>query len=228
MTTFPGRGVTPWIWPCLSVRQLAPLLLVAGAFMFGPRLAARPAPPADGVRLTPIRAQHEGRTFTGHPVSLDFQGADLRAVLRTFAEISGLNLVIDSSVTGSVDVTLRDVPWDQALDLILRANKLGYLVDGSIVRIAPLTALAEEERQRRKLAEEKALAGELNVITRPLSYARAEEIKPLLTRSALTARGEVEVDTRTNTLIIRDLPSALATATDLIGTLDKPQPQVEI
>ena len=85
------------------------------------------------------------RKFTGHPVSLDFQGADLRAVLRTFAEISGLNIVIDPAVQGTVDVALRDVPWDQALDIILRANKLGYIVDGTIVRIAPLDVLADEE-----------------------------------------------------------------------------------
>ena len=161
-------------------------------------------------------------------MSLDFQGADLRAVLRTFSEISGLNLVIDPTVSGSVDVTLRDVPWDQALDLILRANKLGYVIDGTVVRIAPLTVLADEEMQRRKLAEEQALAGTLNVITKPLSYARAEEIRTLITRSALTPRGEVEVDQRTNTLIIRDLPAALQLATDLIATLDTPQPQVEI
>ena len=63
--------------------------------------------------------------YTGNPVSLDFQGADLRAVLRTFSEISGLNLVIDPTIQGTVDVALRDVPWDQALDIILRANKLG-------------------------------------------------------------------------------------------------------
>ena len=69
--------------------------------------------------------------------------ADLRAVLRTFAEISGLNIVIDPSIQGTVDVSLRDVPWDQALDIILRANRLGYSVDGTIVRIAPLTVLAE-------------------------------------------------------------------------------------
>ena len=124
------------------------------------------------------RARHQhgpGRRprFTGHPVSLDFQGADLRAVLRTFSEISGLNIVIDPTIQGTVDVTLRDVPWDQALDIILRANKLGYSVDGTIVRIAPLSVLADEEAQRRKLSEEQALAGELRVLTRPLSYAKA-------------------------------------------------------
>ena len=110
--------------------------------------------------------------YTGNPVSLDFQGADLRAVLRTFSEISGLNIVIDPTIQGTVDVALRDVPWDQALDIILRANKLGYVVDGTIVRIAPLTVLADEEAQRRKLSDEQALAGELRVLTRSLSYAQ--------------------------------------------------------
>jgi type IV pilus secretin PilQ/predicted competence protein len=168
------------------------------------------------------------RRFTGNPVSLDFQGADLRAVLRTFSEISGLNIVIDPAVSGSVDVALRDVPWDQALDIILRANKLGYLVDGTIVRIAPLTVLSDEESQRRKLTDEQALAGELRVLTKTLSYAKAEELTPLLTKSALSQRGTVNFDVRTNTLIITDLPDRLTTATDLINTLDKAQPQVEI
>jgi type IV pilus assembly protein PilQ len=168
------------------------------------------------------------RRFTGNPVSLDFQGADLRAVLRTFAEISGLNIVIDPAVQGTVDVALRDVPWDQALDIILRANKLGYLVDGTIVRVAPLTVLAEEESQRRKLGEEQALAGTLEVLTKTLSYARAEELQPLLTKSALSQRGNVQVDARTNTLIISDLPEKLTIASELITTLDRAQPQVEI
>src|SRR4029077_16332328 len=166
--------------------------------------------------------------FTGNPVSLDFQGADLRAVLRTFAEISGLNIVIDPAVTGTVDVALRDVPWDQALDIILRANKLGYIVDGTIVRIAPLTVLAEEEAQRRKLSDEQALAGELRVLTKTLSYAKADDLQALLTRSALSPRGSVQVDPRTNTLIISDLSDRLTLASDLITTLDRPQPQVEI
>ncbi len=166
--------------------------------------------------------------FTGHPVSLDFQGADLRAVLRTFSEISGLNVVIDPTINGSVDVSLRDVPWDQALDIILKANRLGYFVDGTIVRIAPLTVLAEEESQRRKLTDEQALAGELRVLTRALSYAKGGDLVAILTRSALSTRGEVQVDPRTNTVIIRDLADRLAAADALMTALDLPQPQVEI
>lgn len=219
----------PLVGPVDSAQpDVSPAPVIVSAQQTQPQAPQPPAPTPPTASLPPQNIPRSERVFTGHPVSLDFQGADLRAVLRTFAEISGLNLVIDPAVTGSVDVTLRDVPWDQALDLILRANKLAYVVDGTIVRIAPLTVLAEEEGQKRKLAEEQALAGELNVMTRSLSYARAEDIKPLLTRSALTPRGEVEVDARTNTLIIRDLPAALTTANDLINTLDRPQPQVEI
>ena len=190
--------------------------------------AAAPTPQA-APTPTQTAAPMSGQVkFTGHPISLDFQGADLRAVLRTFAEISGLNIVIDPTIQGSVDVALRDVPWDQALDIILRANKLGYMVDGTIVRIAPLSVLADEEAQRRKLTEEQALAGELRVLTRSLSYAKAEEVAPLLTRTVLSQRGQIQTDTRTNTIIINDLPERLTQATDLIGTLDQPQPQVEI
>ena len=103
---------------------------------------ASPPPQAQTTLTSPLQQPQNAqgqRQFTGDPVTLDFQGADLRAVLRTFAEISnGLNIVIDPSIQGTVDVSLRDVPWDQALDIILRANKLGYSVDGNIVRIVPL------------------------------------------------------------------------------------------
>src|SRR5262245_27440803 len=173
-------------------------------------------------------ASGQERRFTGHPVSMQFEGLDLRAVLRLFAEISGLNVVIDPAVQGSVDVALTEVPWDQALDIILRANKLGYVVDGTIVRIAPLTTLADEQSQQRKLAEEQALSGELRVLTKTLSYARAEQLQQMLTRSALSSRGTVQVDPRTNTLIITDLPARLTTADDLLNTLDRAEPQVEI
>jgi len=189
-----------------------------------------PAPPPQPPVPVPIDqpGSGTGRRYNGHPISLDFQGADLRAVLRTFAEISGLNIVIDPAVQGTVDVALRDVPWDQALDIILRANKLGYFIDGTIVRIAPLTVLAEEESQRRKLGEEQALAGQLTTIPVQLSYAKAEELQALITKSALSQRGTVQVDPRTNTLIITDLADKLTAAQNLVATLDRPQPQVEI
>ena len=201
--------------------------------------AVRPPQPPAAVRATSALALAkvaaltvglggDSTTYSGHAVSLDFQNADLRAVLRAFAEISGLNMVIDPTIQGSVDVALRDVPWDQAFDIILRANKLGYSVEGTIVRVTPLLVIAEEEAQRRRIAEEQALSGELEVVTRALSYAKAEDVAPLLTRTVLSARGQVQTDARTNTLIVNDLPEQLARAMDLITTLDQPQPQVEI
>ena len=94
------------------------------------QIAAAPQAPA-AAPISPLQQSTNAqgqRTFGGDPITLDFQGADLRAVLRTFADISGLNIVIDPSIQGTVDVALRDVPWDQARDIILRANKLGYSV----------------------------------------------------------------------------------------------------
>jgi type IV pilus assembly protein PilQ len=168
------------------------------------------------------------RQYTGTPVSFDFEDSDLRVVLRLFSQLSGLNMIIDPQVQGRVNVVLTDVPWDQALEQILRSNKLGYTVDGNIMRIAPLSVLSAEKKEMADYQAQQALAGELRVRTYPLSYAKAAELNPLLTTSALSARGKIQVDARTNTLIITDLEDHLQTAQALIVTLDKPQPQVEV
>jgi len=190
--------------------------------------APAPAAPPASPQLDGGLGSGQVTEFTGDPVSLDFQNADLRAVLRAFAEISSLNIVIDPNVQGSVDVALRDVPWDQAFDIILRSNALGYTVDGTVVRIAPLTVLADEESQRRALADELALSGELVVVPRTLSYARATDLAALITTSVLSQRGQVQIDERTNTLIITDLAENVGSAAELINTLDRAEPQVEI
>jgi type IV pilus assembly protein PilQ len=171
----------------------------------------------------------EQKTYRGTPITLDFAGVDLRSVLRVFSEPSGLNIIIDPAVPATpVDILLRDIPWDQALEIILRTHQLGYEVEGTVIRIAPLKVLEDEQRQRSTLAAAKALAGDLVVQTFPLSYARAELMSPLLVKSALSQRGQIQVDTRTNTLIITDLPDRLQTASNLIGALDRPEPQVEV
>ena len=185
--------------------------------------------PPDAVRaqVLPPGPDRAG-DYAGDPVSMEFQNADLRSVLRTFAAISGLNLVIDPQVTGNVDVALVDVPWDQALAVILRANRLGYEVDGTVVRVAPVATLAAEEEERRARAEESALAGELVVLTRALGYARAADLADLVTRTVLSPRGQVQVDGRTNTLIIADLQERVDAMQALIEELDRPEPQVQI
>jgi len=168
------------------------------------------------------------KKYVGHPVSMDFQGVDLRSVLRTFAEISGLNMVIDPDVQGTVDIVLTDVPWDQALEVILRGNSLDYTVDGTIVRIAKIDTLRKEQDARTQLALSAANAGTLAVRTYALSYAKADQAAPLVKTSVLSARGNVQIDPRTNTLIITDLPARLDTVQQLLSTIDRAEPQVEI
>jgi type IV pilus assembly protein PilQ len=189
-------------------------------------------PPASSSPLPSGSVVLSGATdkkYTGNPITLDFSGADLRTVLKYFHEISGLSIIIDPSVPATpIDIVLTDIPWDQAFETLLRSYKLGYTAEGTIVRIAPIAILAEEEGERRKLSEAKALAGDLRVQTFALSYAKANDMQPLLVKSALSARGQIQVDARTNTIIITDLPDRLQTATALIGTLDRPEPQVEV
>jgi type IV pilus assembly protein PilQ len=169
------------------------------------------------------------RKYTGNPITLDFSGADLRTVLKYFHEISGLSIIIDPAVPATpIDIVLTDIPWDQAFETLLRSYKLGYTAEGTIVRIAPISVLAEEEGERRKLSEAKALAGDLQVRTYGLSYAKASDMQALLVKSALSTRGQIQVDARTNTIIITDLPDRHQTAKALIDTLDRPEPQVEV
>jgi type IV pilus assembly protein PilQ len=207
-------------------------VMIQGTSPMAARQAAVPQQPPAPAPTTPtdqLNTGSRGRQFTGHPISLDFQGADLRAVLRTFAEISGLNIVIDPAVQGTVDVALRDVPWDQALDIILRANKLGYSVDGTIVRIAPNAVLKAEEDERKALLDSQNDASQLGTLQRQLSYAKGEEVATLLkSANVLTKRGQANVDPRTNTLIVRDVPSQFPEITSLIDGIDRAQPQVEI
>jgi type IV pilus assembly protein PilQ len=194
-----------------------------------------PAAPAAGKPPATPQPQTgpQQRQFTGHPISLDFEGVDLRAVLRTFADVSGLNMVIDPDVQGTVDIKLTDVPWDQALDVILRGNQLDYSVDGTIVRISRIKTLEDENRARQAAtqaaAERAAQAGGLAFETFPLSYAKAAEIAPLLKGSLRLSRyGQVQVDTRTNTLIIADLPEQFPSIRSLLNSLDRAEPQVEV
>jgi len=173
------------------------------------------------------------RQYTGHTVSLDFEGVDLRAVLRTFSDVSGLNMVIDPDVQGTVDIILTDVPWDQALDVILRGNQLDYTVDGTIVRISRIATLENENKARvaatQAASERAAQAGGLAFETFPLSYAKAVDTAPLLRGSLRMSRyGQVQVDARTNTLIIADLPEQFPAIRQLLQTLDRAEPQVEI
>ena len=184
--------------------------------------------PVPGQRtMQAITIGGEARQYTGELISLDFKDGDIQDIFRLFADISGLNIVVQPGVTGRITLVLTEVPWDQALDLILKSHRLGYVVEGNVIRIAPLTELAQEEADRRRLAEEQALAGELSTMLRELSYAKAGEVQGLVQRN-LSARGDIAIDARTNTLIITDLADRLDTIDSLIDSLDAPIPGVEI
>jgi type IV pilus assembly protein PilQ len=190
-----------------------------------------PVPPQEvtpGVGATLQRTIGAGeREYTGELISLDFKDGDIQDIFRLFADISGLNIVVQPGVSGRITLVLTEVPWDQALDLILKSHRLGYVVEGNVIRIAPLGELAQEEAERRRLAEEQALAGDLSTMIRELSYAKAQQVQAVLNRN-LSARGDIVIDDRTNTLIVTDLPDRLETIDTLIETLDAPIPGVEI
>jgi type IV pilus secretin PilQ/predicted competence protein len=171
------------------------------------------------------------KEYSGEPISMSLQDADVREVLRTFARISGLNIVIQPGVRGTVTVELERVPWDQALDQILKINNLGYELEANIMRIAPLETLEREARRAQTLQAAQALSIPLRTVVKRLSYSRAQEIAALLQRGGggvMSQRGSVIVDRRTNTIILKELPTYIDTVLAVIETLDTPEPQVAI
>jgi len=227
-----GEGETPSPAPLAALRAPEPSAAPPAPPSFGPPTPLVPAPlaPQEGTVLTATGARPgaEGRKFTGHPINLDFKDGDLVDIFRLFADISGLNVVINPGVSGRVSLKLTEVPWDQALDLILKTNSLGMTIDDNVIRIAKLADLQKEESDLRKLQEEKALAGNLVVWRKTLSYAKATQLQPTIQKVSLSARGSITLDERTNTMIITDLQDNVDKARDLIADLDRATPQVEI
>jgi type IV pilus assembly protein PilQ len=171
------------------------------------------------------------KEYSGEPISMSLKDADVREVLRTFARLSGLNVVIQPGVRGTVTVELERVPWDQALDQILKINGLGYELEGNIMRVAPLQVLEAEAKRAQALASAQALSVPLRTIVKRLSYSQATQIAGLLQRGGggvMSQRGSVIVDPRTNTLILKELPNYVDTVLAVIETLDTPEPQVVI
>lgn len=169
----------------------------------------------------------EERVYTGEPLSLTLKDADIKDVLRTFAQLTGLNIAIDPQVTGTVSVEFTDVPWDQALELILRQNGLAYDLEGNVMRIGTVDRLAGEQAATRRREEEKRLNVPTTSVARRLSYAKASEISGLLTQLA-SPRGKIIVDERTNQIIVTDIPEALRLMLNMVDTVDIPTPQVII
>ncbi len=171
------------------------------------------------------------KQYIGDPISLSLKDADVTEVLRTIARVSGLNMVIQPGVEGGVTVELESVPWDQALEQILKIHRLGMELDGNILRIAPVQLLSREAQEQIELAAAKSLSVPLSTIMRKVSYAQADEVAAILRsggRGVLSQRGSVVVDQRTNTLIIQELPGHLDSVMQIIENLDTPEEQVMI
>ncbi|HUK13566.1 MAG TPA: AMIN domain-containing protein, partial [Thermoanaerobaculaceae bacterium] len=192
-------------------------------------MAEQAAPPTT-VSTGAKEVESQEKHFTGEPISLELKDADIKDVLRTFAKITGLNVVVDPGVSGSVTVNLENVPWDQCLDIILRINGLDYVVENNVLRVARIDTLTRERGDvaRFKKAEEEAKP--MRTVTKTLSYAKVDDVKSILTSTGfiLSERGSVVTDPRTNQLIIRDSTDRMDGILNLIDSLDQPNAQVII
>jgi type IV pilus assembly protein PilQ len=165
--------------------------------------------------------------FTGRKISLDLQDADLINVLRLFAEVANRNIIIAPDVKGKVTVRMVNIPWDQAMDIILRMNGLGYVLEDNVLRIASVTALTKEANEEVQAKEAKKKAEDLITRIVPVNYSTASVLEPTI-KKGLSPRGETVVDVRTNTIIIKDIPQNVASIVALIKVLDKPVAQIMI
>jgi type IV pilus assembly protein PilQ len=169
----------------------------------------------------------EEKTYQGRRISLDFKDADVENILRLIADVSDLNIIAGDEVEGEVTIRLVDVPWDQALDVILLTKGLGFVRVGKVLRIAPLDTLKQEEEARLQERRAKEKLEDLVVKLQPVSYADVKEVQQLVSK-LLSERGTANIDERTNTLILKDIPSVINEATALVKAIDTQTPQVLI
>jgi type IV pilus assembly protein PilQ len=213
-----------------AVAAAAPAAPMPGMPAAAPTSSATPPVLAQGVPA-PVEpttiGKQQARQYMGEKISLDFQNADIHDILRLIAEVSGLNIITGPEVKGTVTTRMMDVPWDQALDTILKINGLDQESDGNIIRIAPAERFITE-RQERLRAQQAAVQVEPTVTQIvPVSYAKADELKTNLEKLA-SERGKIFVDARTNTMIITDTQRRLDDMLALVQTLDRQTPQVMI
>jgi type IV pilus secretin PilQ/predicted competence protein len=172
----------------------------------------------------------QGR-YTGELISVNLKEVDLKDFFRLIHEVSGLNVVVDPNVSGTVTLVLDSVPWDQALEIVLKHNGLGKVLEGNVLRIAKLETLGAEQQQAAALIASREDMVPLVTVFRSLSYAKATTVATMLkgwTGGALSKRGTVVVDDRDNTLIVSDVPSQIPTIDDVLGHLDRKSKQIHI
>jgi type IV pilus assembly protein PilQ len=197
-----------------------------------PRVNGAIAAPQPAVNLALEQQQvapsaAERPRYTGEPVSVNLKDVDLKDFFRLIHEISGLNIVLDPNVKGTLTIVLDDVPWDQALQIVMQNNGLDKQLEGNVLRIATRDTMRREAEARRAQAEAQALAVGKQTVTRFLSYAHAKDVVPMVKRF-LSARGDVIADERVNALIIQDIPNVIPEIDRLLLQLDRKTQEVEI
>jgi len=165
--------------------------------------------------------------YTGEPISVNLKDVDLRDFFRLIHEISGLNVVLDPAVKGTLTIVLDEVPWDQALDIVLQNNGLDKELHGNVLRIATRETMKKEADSVRELVRAQNDATPAVTVTRVLSYAKATTLMPTL-KKFLSTKGDILADDRSNQLIIRDIPITIPIIDNLIHQLDRKSQQVEI
>jgi type IV pilus assembly protein PilQ len=191
-------------------------------------LAVETPAPKDAEKVTLQAAPAAGPEPTDNRrMSLDVQGAEVQTVLRSLSEFSGKNIVASKEVKGQVTLRLRNVPWRHALDIVLRAQGLGMREQGQTIVVSNLETLRKEEMEQRtaERAQEELLPLQTRII--PVAYANAEEMAKAVEKT-LTKRGHIEVDKRSNSLLVTDIDDRLDQAESMIRSLDTRTPQVEI
>lgn len=181
----------------------------------------------DAIGLLQEGGMVDQKRYTGRRISLDFKEVEISDVLRLIADVSELNIIAGDEVKGEVTIRLVDVPWDQALDVILLTKGLGFVRVGNVLRIAPADVLKAENEARLQERRAKEKLEDLVVKLQPVNYGNVKEISKMVSK-LLTSRGTVDVDERTNTLIIKDINSVIDEATALVKAIDTQTPQVLI
>jgi type IV pilus assembly protein PilQ len=166
-------------------------------------------------------------TYTGEPISVNLKDVDLKDFFRLIHEISGLNVVLDPGVSGTLTLVLDDVPWDQALDIVLKNNSLDRQLEGNVLRIATIDNMRKEAQAKRLQVEAEQLAVPKVSVTRFLSYSHAKDVLPSV-KKLLSARGDIIADDRMNALVIQDIPSVIPDIDRLIAQLDRKTREVDI
>ena len=176
-----------------------------------------------------VLEEKETPRYTGEHISLDFKDADIRNILRLIAEVSDLNIVAGDDVQGLVTIRLMDVPWDQALEVILLSNNLGKTHEGNILRIVPIEKLNKEREATIAARETITQLEPLKKALIPVSYASINDLKDVIINAkVISPRGSIETDSRTNTMIVMDIDKNIKEIENIVAHLDAPTPQVLI